>query len=103
MTFINDYQQLFAMLQVVQLVSVIAVLQTVVLQIGMEAHLIVETVFVKARACSFQVLCPVLLQLLWTKQEDGIALYLKELDDGQRRECLTKSDGICQDGTIVFT
>ena len=89
MAFINHNQQFLAFLQIIELIGVIAGLQPLVLQIGMEANLIVKLVFVEARASAFQVLCPVLLQLLGAKQHRGVTLYLIELNDCQSRKSLT--------------
>ena len=48
MTFINDDKYLLACLEIVELEGVVTRLQTIILKVGMETHLVLEFVLVKA-------------------------------------------------------
>ena len=61
MTLVDNHKNSFARLKVVEPVAVIGELHAVVLEVGMEAHLIVELVFLKSGLGTLKVLCPVVL------------------------------------------
>ena len=69
----------------------------------MEQYIIAQTV-----ACDRVVLVvgtkrlPVVVQLLWAKYEHALVAVLVILYHCKGCECLTKSDTICKDATVVF-
>ena len=79
--FVDHEQELAEGVEVGQLELVVAGLQPLVLEVGVESHLVMERVALEAGAGEILVLGPVLLELLGTENDSRVALVLEVLDD----------------------
>ena len=73
-------------------------------EIGVRPHSVVQAVFLEgvvARRRPGCVAGPIVLQPLWAQHQYPFVAQLEELDDGQRRPCLSESHAVGNDSAVV--